>query len=115
MNIQIFGTKKCNDTKKAQRFFKERGIKFQFVDLKQRNISPGELRSIKQALGGMEQLIDWNSKDKDALARYKYMENQREETLLDNPQILDTPIVRNGQKVTIGHGETTWKSWIEEE
>ena len=61
MNIQIFGTKKCNDTKKAQRFFKERGIKFQFIDLTQKNLSKGEYQSVKSAVGSMEALINENS------------------------------------------------------
>ena len=56
MNIQIFGTKKCNDTKKAQRFFKERGIKFQFIDMKEKGMSKGELRSVCQAIGGIDNI-----------------------------------------------------------
>ena len=62
MNIQIFGTNKCFDTKKAQRYFKERGIKFQFIDLTQKNLSKGEYQSVKQAVGSMEALINENSK-----------------------------------------------------
>ncbi len=67
MNIQIFGTKKCFDTKKAIRYFKERGIKAQFIDLKEKGLSKGELTSIKQAVGGLDNLIDTNTKDKDTL------------------------------------------------
>lgn len=67
MNIQIFGTKKCNDTKKAQRYFKERGIKFQFVDLTEKELSKGEFRSVCQAVGGMDAMIDENCKDKATL------------------------------------------------
>lgn len=68
MNIQIFGTKKCNDTKKAERFFKERGIKYQFVDMKEKGMSKGEFNSVAQANGGLENMINWDGKDKDLLA-----------------------------------------------
>lgn len=68
MNVQIFGTKKCNDTKKAQRYFKERGIKFQFVDMSEKEISKGEFRSVCQAVGGINAMINEDCKDKDALA-----------------------------------------------
>ena len=73
MNIQIFGTKKCFDTKKAIRYFKERGIKTQFIDLKEKGLSKGELTSIKQAIGGLDNLIDTNAKDKDTLALLQYI------------------------------------------
>ena len=63
MNIQIFGTKKCNDTKKAQRFFKERGIKFQFVDMNEKGLSKGELNSVAQANGGTDNMINPDAKD----------------------------------------------------
>ena len=72
MNIQIFGTKKSSDTRKAERFFKERGIKFQFVDLKEKAMSKGEFQSVLQAVGGLDALIDQNCKDKDLLALIKY-------------------------------------------
>lgn len=71
MNIQIFGTKKCNDTKKAERFFKERGIKFQFIDMKEKGMSKGEFTSVAQANGGLENMINWECKDKDMLALIK--------------------------------------------
>ena len=73
MNIQIFGTKKSSDTRKAERFFKERGIKFQFVDLKEKAMSKGEFQSVLQAVGGLDALIDQNCKDKDLLALIKYI------------------------------------------
>ena len=96
MNIQIFGTKKCFDTKKAERYFKERKIKYQLIDMKEKGLSKGEYNSVKQAVGGVEKMIDPNCKDKDALARIKYMVNH-EEQLLENQQVLKTPIVRNGK------------------
>ena len=72
MIIQIFGTKKSSDTRKAERYFKERGIKFQFVDLKEKGLSKGEFQSVLQAVGGLEAMVDQNCKDKDLLALIKY-------------------------------------------
>ena len=71
MNIQIFGTKKCNDTKKAERFFKERGIKYQFIDMKEKGMSKGEFTSVAQANGGLENMVNWEGKDQDTLADRK--------------------------------------------
>ena len=103
MNIQIFGTKKCNDTKKAQRYFKERGIKFQFIDMSEKEISKGEFRSVCQAVGGINAMINEDCKDKDALALVKYIsEDEREEKILANQQVIKTPIVRNGKQATVG-------------
>ena len=97
MNIQIFGTKKCNDTKKAERFFKERGIKFQFIDMKEKGMSKGEFNSVAQANGGLENMINWEGKDKDLLALIKYIaEEDKLEKVLENPQVIKTPVVRNG-------------------
>lgn len=112
MNIQIFGTKKCNDTKKAQRFFKERGIKFQFVDLTEKSLSRGELRSVAQAVGGLDAMLDENCRDNDTLMLIKYIEGAaREEKILENPQVLRTPIVRNGKSATLGYCPDVWKKW----
>lgn len=112
MNIQIFGTKKCNDTKKAQRYFKERGIKFQFVDLTEKELSKGEFRSVCQAVGGMDAMIDENCKDKDTVALLKYIaQEEKEEKILANRQVLRTPIVRNGKEATLGYVPEVWKGW----
>lgn len=112
MNIQIFGTKKCFDTKKAQRFFKERGVKFQFVDLKEKGMSKGEFRSVKQAVGVLDAMLDQECKDQDALALVKYIaDSDKEEKILENQQILKTPIVRNGKEATIGYQPDVWKNW----
>lgn len=112
MNIQIFGTKKSADTRKAERFFKERGIKFQFVDLKEKGLSKGEFNSVMQAVGGIDNLIDENAKDKDTLAIIKYIaEEDRLEKILENQQILVQPIVRNGKKATVGYQPDVWKGW----
>ena len=110
MNIQIFGTKKSADTRKAERFFKERGIKFQFVDLKEKGLSKGEFNSVKQAVGGIDKLIDENAKDKETLVLIKYIADEdKEEKLLENQQILVQPIVRNGKKATVGYQPDVWK------
>lgn len=112
MNVQIFGTSKCFDTKKAQRYFKERGVKFQYIDLKQKGMSKGEFNSVKQAVGGYEKLLDHKCKDQDTLALIKYLaEEDKEAKILDNPQVLQTPVVRNGKKATVGYEPEVWKAW----
>ena len=112
MNIQIFGRTKCFDTKKAQRYFKERGIKVQFIDLKEKPMSKGEFNSVKQAVGGYAKMIDENCKDKDLLALIQYIaEEDKEEKILENQQVLKTPLVRNGKKATVGYQPDVWKSW----
>ena len=112
MNIQIFGTKKSSDTRKAERFFKERGIKFQLVDLKEKGLSKGELRSVMQAVGGLEALIDENCKDKDLLALIKYIAAEdKAQKVLENQSVLKQPIVRNGNHATTGYQPDIWKTW----
>ena len=112
MNIQIFGTKKCNDTRKAERFFKERGIKYQFVDMKEKGMSKGEFTAVASLNGGMENLLDENCKDQDTLFLIKYLaEDAKLEKILENPQVLKTPVVRNGKQSTIGYQPDVWKKW----
>lgn len=112
MNIQIFGTKKCNDTKKAERFFKERGIKFQFIDMKEKGMSKGELTAVANANGGIDAMINPDAKDKDAVALLKYIaEEDRLEKLLENQQVIKTPVVRNGKQSTLGYQPDVWKKW----
>lgn len=112
MNIQIFGKPKCFDTKKAERYFKERGIKYQLINITEKAMSKGELLSIKQAVGGYEKLIDQNCKDKDLLALVKYLrEEDIEEKILENQRLIKTPVVRNGKKATIGYQTDIWKNW----
>ena len=112
MNIQIFGTKKCNDTKKAERFFKERGIKYQFIDMKEKGMSKGELSSVASSNGGIMNMIDPDAKDKDAVALVQYIANEDKlEKLLENQQIIKTPIVRNGKQSTLGYQPDIWKKW----
>ena len=112
MNIQIFGTNKCFDTKKAMRYFKERGLKYQFIYMKEKGMSKGEYVSVKQAVGGIENLLDENCKDKDALALIKYISDEdKDEKILENQKVLKTPIVRNGRQATVGYQPETWKGW----
>ena len=112
MNIQIFGTKKCADSRKAERFFKERGIKYQFVDMKEKGMSKGEFLSVAQVNGGMDQMINREGKDKDTLALLKYIaEEDKLEKILANPQVIKTPVVRNGKKSTLGYQPDVWKGW----
>ena len=94
MNIQIFGTKKCNETKKTERFFKERGIKYQFVDMKKKGMSKGEFNSVAQANGGLDHMINWEGKDQNLLALIKYIANEDKiEKVLENPRVIKTPVV----------------------
>ena len=112
MNIQIFGTSKCFDTKKAQRYFKERNIKSQYIDLKEKPMSKGEFLSVKQALGSIQNMINQDAKDKDVLMLIKYLsDEQKEEKLLENQQLLKTPIVRNGRQATAGYQPEIWAKW----
>ena len=110
MNIQIFGKSKCFDTKKAERYFKERGIKYQYIDLIKIGISRGELASVKQSVGGIESLIDENAKDS-VLLKYLAYEEEKTEKLLENPSLIRTPVVRNGKKATVGYCPDVWKTW----
>ena len=102
MNIQIFGTKKSSDTRKAERFFKERGIKFQSIDLNQKGLSKGEFHSVMQAVGGVDAMIDPDCKDK---------AYQREEKVMENQSVIRQPIVRNGRQATVGYAPEVWKNW----
>ena len=112
MNIQIFGTKKNADTRKAERFFKERGMRFQSVDLKEKGLSKGEFQSVMQAVGGLDEMIDNEHKDKDLLALIKYItESDRAEKVFENQQVLKQPIVRNGKLATVGYTPDVWKKW----
>ena len=87
MNIQIFGTKKCSDTRKAERFFKERGIKYQFIDMKEKGMSKGEFNSIAQVNGGVEAMLNPDAKDQDTLALIRYLSPEDKlEKILGNPR-----------------------------
>ena len=109
MNIQIFGKKKCFDTKKAERYFKERRIKYQYIDLDRFGISRGELQSVKNAVG-LDALVDEKHPDA-ALIAYLARPEDRLERILEDPTLLKTPIVRNGKKATSGYRPEVWKDW----
>lgn len=111
MNIQIFGTKKCFDTKKAERYFKERNIKYQFIDLNEKGLSKGELESVKLSVP-LNDLINKTGKEYKALnLEFIRSSNTREELLLTNPRLFFTPIIRNGRKATVGYHPEIWKEW----
>jgi arsenate reductase len=111
MNIQIFGVKKCFDTQKTERYFKERKIKYQLIDLNQKGLSKGELQSVKSAVG-LKALIDDKSKEyvKLNIANIR-TESVKEQLLLNNPKLYKTPIVRNGRQATIGYAPEIWAAW----
>lgn len=101
MNIQLFGKKKCFDTKKAERWFKERRIKFQSVDLLRFGLS-----------GGVDALIDWDAKSPEIdLMRYMDDKRAKEDKLFDHPELMKTPIVRNGKQATTGYRPDVWETW----
>ena len=113
ISIQIFGTAKCQETRKAQRFFKERGIPFQMIDLRERGYSRGELNSVLASVGGMDVLLDQNGKSY-CDVRYLLPEAVFEK-VLENPLYLRTPVVRSRGRATVGYDPETWKQWIQSE
>ena len=111
MNIQIYSRNKCFDSKRAERWFKERGIKFQLIDLDRKGMSPRELESVISAVG-LENLIDEKSKSPDAAAmRYLSSREQKIEKLLDDPRLIKSPVVRNGRQATVGCCPEIWEKW----
>lgn len=112
MNIQIFGSKKSQDSKKAERWFKERRIRAQTIDIFDKGISRGELKSVAQACGGLDNLLDPDCRDRDALALVKYINPaQREDAILEHPQVLRLPIVRNGRQAAVGYRPEVYAAW----
>lgn len=112
MNIQIFGKSKCFDTKKAERYFKERRIKFQSIDLIKFGMSGKEFDSVLHAVGGIDHLIDWDNKSQE-IVNMKYMDDMRakEDKVFDDPSLMKTPIVRNGRQATVGYCPEIWVTW----
>ena len=112
MNIQIFGKSKSFDTKKAERWFKERRIKFQSIDLVRFGMSGREFDSVLRAVGGIDELIDWDSKSPE-VTLMKYMDDKRakEDKVFDDPALMKTPIVRNGKQATAGFCPEIWETW----
>ena len=109
MNIQIFGKSKCFDTKKAERYFKERRIKYQRIDLIGIGMSRGEFNSVKNAVG-FESMIDSKAPGVEILT-YLAHDTDKEEKLFENPNYIVTPVVRNGKMATVGYCPDTWKTW----
>ena len=112
MNIQIFGKSKSFDTKKAERWFKERRVKFQSIDLKKYGMSPKEFDSVLRAVGGIDNLIDWDSKSPE-VTLMKYMEDKtaKEDKVFADPTLMKTPVVRNGKQATVGYCPEIWATW----
>lgn len=112
MNIQIFGKSKCFDTKKAERWFKERRIRFQSVDLLRYGMSNGEFDSVLRALGGVDLLINWEKADPDIdLLRYMDDTTAKEDKIFERVELMKTPIVRNGRQATVGYCPEIWQTW----
>ena len=116
MNVQLFGTKRCPDSRKAERFFKERGVALHVIDLGAKAMSPGELRSVAAQVGGMEALIDREGKRYlDRGLKYAAPTGPRiEQMLADDPLLLRTPIVRSQGRATVGYAPDVWQRWITE-
>lgn len=112
MNIQIFGKSKCFDTKKAERYFKERRIKYQYVDLLRFGLSGKEFDAVLRGVGGIDHLIDWNAKSQE-ITNMRYMDDPvtKEDKVFDDPKLMRTPIVRNGKYVTVGYCPEIWATW----
>ena len=112
MNIQIFGKSKCFDTKKAERYFKERRIKYQYIDLMRYGFSGKEFDAVLRGVGGIDQLIDWDSKDPQ-ITLMKYMDDKvaKEDKVFDDPKLMRTPVVRNGKQATVGYCPEIWGKW----
>ena len=109
MNIQIFGKSKCFDTKKAERYFKERRVKFQSIDVLKYGMSRGEFDSVRRAVG-LENMIDGKARGAELL-KYLAYDEDRAEKLLEDQSLIRTPIVRNGRQATVGYCPEVWKTW----
>lgn len=112
MNIQIFGKKKCFDTKKAERYFKERRIKYQFIDLPSFGFSGKEFDAVLRGVGGIDNLIDWDSSDSD-ITLMRYMDDRvaKEDKVFENVHLVKAPVVRNGKQATVGYCPEIWATW----
>lgn len=111
MNIQIFGANKCFDTKKAERYFKERKIKYQYVDIQKYGLSKGEFEAVRSSVG-LRELIDTGAKEYKTLNMQNLgVGNVAAEVLFTNPGLYRTPIVRNGRKATVGYSPEVWTGW----
>jgi len=114
VNVQLFGTKKCPETRKAERYFKERGVKLHLVDLAQKGMAAGELRNVAARVGGIEALVDRAGKRylEKGLAYAAPTGPRIEQMLVDDPLLLRTPIVRSEGRATVGYAPEIWKTWL---
>ncbi len=111
MNIQIYGAKSCFETKKAERYFKERRINFQSIDLPRFGLSPREFELVLSKIG-LDEMINKKAKGyENSFIEYLANDSDKIEKLMDNPQFIKTPIVRNGREITIGYNPDVWKTW----
>ena len=113
MNIQIFGKNKCFDTKKAERWFKERRIRFQSIDLLRYGMSRREFESVRASVG-LDAMIDAKAAGSELL-RYLAYDGDKAEKLMEDPSLIRTPVVRNGKKATVGYCPDVWKQWESED
>ncbi|MBO6052381.1 MAG: ArsC family transcriptional regulator [Clostridia bacterium] len=112
MNIQIFGTKKSADTRKAERWFKERGIRFQSIDMRDKGLSRGEFDAVLRAVGSLDALLDEDCRDRELLSLVEYLgERDRADKAFENQEVLRLPVVRNGKQATVGYAPDVWKTW----
>ena len=111
MNIQIFGSSKSFDSKKAERWFKERRIKYQYIDTPSKGLSLREYQSVKQKVG-FDALVDKKSRAYERLYMAHITVNVQEQNLLDYPELFVTPIVRNGKDATVGFHPEIWETWV---
>ena len=110
MNIQIFGSKKSNDSKKAERWFKERRIPYQYIDLYAKGLSLGEYRSVKAAVG-FDALIDTRCDAYEDLGLQYVPPQAVDARIADCPAVFIPPIVRNGKQATVGYHPEIWQDW----
>lgn len=112
MNIQIFGTRKNAESRKAERYFKERRIPFQFVDMKEKGMSKGEFQSVLNAVGGLEKMLNPQCKNRELYLLLEHLvPEDRVEKVLEYQELISLPVVRNGKKATIGYAPDIWKEW----
>jgi arsenate reductase-like glutaredoxin family protein len=112
MNIQIFGSQKSQDSRKAERYFKERRIKYQLIDMRKYGMSGGEFDSVLRAVGGVDNLVDWEGKSPDLdVLRYLADPLDKEDKVFDNQSLIKLPVVRNGKQATVGYCPEVWSTW----
>lgn len=109
MNIQIFGKNKCFDTKKAERYFKERRIKYQYIDLVRYGMSQGELNSVVAAVG-IDNIVDPKDQDYE-LYMHLALKEDKLNRLYEIPEMIKSPVVRNGKQATVGYCPEVWAEW----